>query len=301
MWLSVEHRTRFEYDAPIVEAHTELRLKPAHRAGQRCSSFAMEMEPRGASVDEHLDRFANCVHSFDVLDQHSELVVTARSEVWTPERYEDDAPPSPLDRWDLLRESRYVPLDGSVAELAGEVAADGDGHATALALVAAVRASMTYERGTTNVHTRADEALADGRGVCQDFAHVLIGACRVHGVPARYVSGYLFDPRGTATARARRTRGWTCTTRRGGWLSLDPTHDTRADRALHPRRRRPRLRRRAADARRLPRDGRGVARRVRRRERALIAWRSGSTPTIRSPSPRPRRSAAAASWRCAGC
>ena len=90
MWLSVEHRTRFEYDAPIVEAHTELRLKPAHRAGQRCSSFAMEMEPRGASVDEHFDRFANCVHSFDLLDQHSELVVTARSEVWTPERYEDD-------------------------------------------------------------------------------------------------------------------------------------------------------------------------------------------------------------------
>ena len=86
MWLSVEHRTGFEYDAPIVEAHTELRLKPAHRAGQRCSSFAMDMEPRGASVDEHLDRFANCVHSFDVLDQHSELVVTARSEVWTPER-----------------------------------------------------------------------------------------------------------------------------------------------------------------------------------------------------------------------
>jgi transglutaminase-like putative cysteine protease len=226
MWLSVEHRTRFEYDAPIVEAHTELRLKPAHRAGQRCSSFAMEMEPRGASVDEHLDRFANCVHSFDVLDQHSELVVAARSEVWTPERYEDDTPPSPLDRWDLLRESRYVPLDGSVAALAGQVAAGDDGHATARGLVDAVRGSMTYERGTTNVHTRADEALADGRGVCQDFAHVLIGACRVHGVPARYVSGYLFDPRGNGSGEGASHAWIDVYDERGGWLSLDPTHDT---------------------------------------------------------------------------
>ena len=89
MWLSVEHRTRFTYDAPVVEAHTELRLKPTHRCGQRCSSFDMRMEPGDATVDEHLDRFGNSVHSFDLLEQHAELVVVARSEVWTPERYED--------------------------------------------------------------------------------------------------------------------------------------------------------------------------------------------------------------------
>ena len=155
----------------------------------------MEMEPRGASVDEHLDRFANCVHSFDVLDQHSELVVTARSEVWTPERYEDDEPPSPLDRWDLLRESRYVPLDGSVAELAGEVAADGDGHATALALVTAVRA-------VDDLRARHDErAHARRRGACRRPRRLPGLRARPdrrvprHGVPARYVSGYLFDPR----------------------------------------------------------------------------------------------------------
>ena len=78
---------------------------------------------------------------------------------------------------------------------------------------------MTYERGTTNVHTRADEALADGRGVCQDFAHVLIGVCRVHGVPARYVSGYLFDPRGERRrgGRVARVGG---RVRRGGRLAL---------------------------------------------------------------------------------
>ena len=87
----------------------------------------------------------------------------------------------------------------------------------------AVRGAMTYERGTTNVHTTAAEALADGRGVCQDFAHVMIGACRARGIPARYVSGYLYDPARTA-ARASRTPGSTSTSATR-WISLDPTHD----------------------------------------------------------------------------
>ena len=86
---------------------------------------------------------------------------------------------------------------------------------------------MTYERGSTDVHTRADEALADGRGVCQDFAHVLLGACRAHGVAARYVSGYLFDPNGNGGDDHTASHAWVDVHEEGrGWLSLDPTHDT---------------------------------------------------------------------------
>ena len=86
MWLTVEHITRFGYDAPINEAYTEVRLKPLHRDGQRCSSFVLETEPRGATVDEYLDRFGNTVHQFDLLEVHESLVVTVRSEVWTTAR-----------------------------------------------------------------------------------------------------------------------------------------------------------------------------------------------------------------------
>src|SRR5262249_9444287 len=129
------------------------------------------------------------------LEEHDALSVTVRSEVWTPPEFvAEDGPPSPLDRWDHLRQSRYVPLNGSIGELASEVEAAEPSLDHALALVRLVRSRMTYERGSTNVHTRADEALADGRGVCQDFAHVLIGMCRSHRIPARYVSGYLFEP-----------------------------------------------------------------------------------------------------------
>lgn len=63
--------------------------------------------------------------------------------------------------------------------------------------MAAVRRRMTYETGSTHVRTVADEALSAGHGVCQDFAHVIIGVCRLRGIPSRYVSGYLFDPRAT--------------------------------------------------------------------------------------------------------
>lgn len=224
MWLNVEHVTRFSYDAPIIEAYTEIRLKPAHRDGQRCSSFSLTTEPRGATVNEYHDRYGNAVHSFDVLEAHERLAVSVRSEVWTTERYTPDAGGiTRLDRWDMLRGTRYVPLDGLVAELAHDVAPSTDVRDVATRAMEAVRGRMTYERGSTHVHTTADEALAEGRGVCQDFAHVLIGVCRVLGVPARYVSGYLYDPK--RNGAESESHAWVDVFDEAeGWLSLDPTH-----------------------------------------------------------------------------
>lgn len=227
MWLSVEHITRFSYDAPIAEAYTELRLKPAHRDGQRCSSFSLVPEPRGATLAEYVDRFGNTVHHFDVLEQHERIAVTARSEVWTSPHFAEREQLSPLDRLDFLAPSRYVALDGRVAELAAAASGLTGTAETAAALMGSVRAAMTYERGTTTVHTTATEALAAGRGVCQDFAHVMIGACRAAGIPARYVSGYLYDP---SHGDPGESHAWVDVhAGDAGWLSLDPTHDTVQD------------------------------------------------------------------------
>jgi transglutaminase-like putative cysteine protease len=228
MWLTVDHTTRFVYDASINEAYTELRLKPAHRDDQRCSSFSLATEPR-ATVSEYVDRFGNVVHHFDVLESHERLTVTVHSEVWTPAGFiSDDAMPSLIDRWDFTQGTRFVPLEGEIVELAATVPpGTGDLH-EALALMGAVRAAMTYEPGSTHVHTTADEALADGRGVCQDFAHVLLGICRLHGIPCRYVSGYLLDPQSDGDASA--SHGWVDVHVTGrGWVSLDPTHDREQD------------------------------------------------------------------------
>ena len=220
MWLSIQHTTRFDYSEPVSEAYTEIRLKPRHRDGQRCSSFALETEPGGIHVDEHYDSFGNSVLHFDLLDRHDTLAVTVRSEVWTPAAFADEAgAPSPLDRYDYLQPTRYVPIDGPVGALATARLADpGDARLDdALALVQAVRAGMRYERGSTTVHTRADQALADGAGVCQDFAHVLLGACRARGIIARYVSGYLYAPEADETA----SHAWVDVFADGRWVSLD--------------------------------------------------------------------------------
>ena len=227
MWLSVEHVTRFSYDDAITEAYTELRLKPSHRSGQRCSSFSLVPEPRAATVAEYVDRFGNAVHHFDVLEQHERMAVTARSEVWTNPRFVDPGPLSPLDRFDFLAPSRYVTLDERLSELAASVSASESSADAARSLMRAVRGAMTYERGTTNVHTTAAEALAEGRGVCQDFSHVMIGACRGAGIPARYVSGYLYDP---TQGDLGESHAWVDVhTGDTGWLSLDPTHDIEQD------------------------------------------------------------------------
>lgn len=225
MWLNVEHVTRFSYDGPINEAYTEIRLKPTHRDGQRCSSFSLTTDPRGAAVAEYLDRYGNAVHSFDVLEAHERLVVTVRSEVWTTERFTPEAAGiSRLDRWDMLRGTRYIDLEGRIAALAAEVEPSGDTRDVAFRAMAAVRERMTYERGSTHVHTTADEALADGRGVCQDFAHVFIGVCRIVGIPARYVSGYLFDP--ARDGSESESHAWVDVFDEArGWLSIDPTHE----------------------------------------------------------------------------
>ena len=92
-----------------------------------------------------------------------------------------------------------------------------DAWQAALAIMRFVHDRMAYEPQTTHVHTHAREALAAGRGVCQDFAHVMIGLCRAAQIPARYVSGYL------ATQRASGTHAWTeVFIPSVGWVALDP-------------------------------------------------------------------------------
>ena len=89
--------------------------------------------------------------------------------------------------------------------------------------MAAVRGELVYDPAATDVQTRADEVLALGRGVCQDFAHVMLATCRCAGIPSRYVSGYLYDPTliGDNAASHAWVDVWDETV---GWSALDPTH-----------------------------------------------------------------------------
>ena len=225
MILRVEHTTEFGYDAPIAEAYTELRLRPLEGGGQHCASFGLQTEPLGLRVREYLDHFGNDVHHFDVLESHERLAVTAVSEVLTPAWFTGDRrQPTPLEVHDYLSPTAYAPFAGGVMKLAAGYAGTGGGFERATDLMNAVCNELAYEPGATDVQTRADEVLELGRGVCQDFAHVMLVACRCVGIAARYVSGYLYDP--TLEGDNAASHAWVDVwDEERGWIALDPTHD----------------------------------------------------------------------------
>jgi transglutaminase-like putative cysteine protease len=220
--LRIAHTTTFRYDEPVSEAYMEMRLTPLNAGGQRCESFRLTTDPPG-EVRSYVDRFGNRIRHFDTLNPHDRLLVSARSEVSTPEAFVDPVRElSPLDAFDYLQPTPYAPDSEAVRRFALGRAVVGDARTTANNVLQATHGALAYTPGATTVKTTADEALAAGRGVCQDFTHLMIAACRVLGLPARYVSGYVFAPqRGTAAA----SHAWMDVFVAGeGWLSLDPTH-----------------------------------------------------------------------------
>jgi transglutaminase-like putative cysteine protease len=221
MRLRIEHVTTFTYDQLISEAYTEMRLRPLSANGQHVVAFTLVTEPHD-EVLMHVDRFGNDVRHFDVIQPHRRLMATATSEVLTPETLiPDTAPLSPLDEFDYLSPTAYAPFTANITQFAAAHAVPGDPAATAMALRQALFTSLKYEKGATDVTTTADTALDLGRGVCQDFSHIMLAACRSQGLPARYVSGYLYNNGHSAASHA-----WVDVHLAGReWLSLDPTHD----------------------------------------------------------------------------
>jgi transglutaminase-like putative cysteine protease len=225
MWLRVEHTTTFAYDSPVTEAYTELRMKPLDAGGQRCSSFRLHTEPVGSAARSHHDHYGNEVLRFDVLEPHERLVVSASADVYTPPAYGEATPELSLnEEYDYLMPTAYVPFTDALGELAEAIPRAGSEWDRTHALMAAIAEQFTYERGATTVRTTADEVLELRRGVCQDFAHVFLGACRTRGLAARYVSGYLYDEAldGGHAASHAWVDVWS---EEQGWISLDPTHN----------------------------------------------------------------------------
>lgn len=222
MRLRIEHTTAFTYEHPISEAYTEMRLQPPETGGQRCLNFALHTEPRG-EVFGYADRFGNAVSHFSVLQPHTALQVTAVSEVLTPREFSEALRPlSPLDEFDFLAPTAYAPHTPALHAFARAHQADSP-RTTALALMNAIYTQLKYETGVTTVKTTAEEALTLQRGVCQDFAHILLAGCRSLGLAARYVSGYVLS----AAADGAATHAWADVYLPDtGWFALDPTHNS---------------------------------------------------------------------------
>jgi transglutaminase-like putative cysteine protease len=253
MRYAIKHVTRFTYDDPISESVMEARMQPRSDARQRCLTFGLQTSPR-ARVSTYHDADQNTVHYFDILEDHTRLTITANASVEVaappalPEALTADAWDS-LDAltasdayWDSLAPSRFAWPSRLLRNLATELGAERgpDPLSTLRMLNHGVHASFVYAPDTTTVDSPIDDALRLRRGVCQDFAHVLIALVRELRVPCRYVSGYLYHRTETsadaspgladqadAAGGEDASHAWVeAFMPELGWVGFDPTNDS---------------------------------------------------------------------------
>jgi transglutaminase-like putative cysteine protease len=217
-------------------------MQPRKGAGQRLVSFELDLDPP-ARLFSYADPYGNAVYHFDVPQPHSRLNIIANSAVET----QAPAPlPEALDQgeWDRLR-SDFVrgenfdflnahgfaveteALRAFTAERGLEALRQQDPLTALQALSRIIYESFGYEAGVTRADSPIDQALTARRGVCQDFAHIMIAICRSWGVPARYVSGYLFTDRQAGDrSDPDATHAWVEVFLPSlRWFGLDPTNN----------------------------------------------------------------------------
>lgn len=229
MILKVEHTTLFEYDSPIYETATEVRLEPVGNGTtmQRCVNFNLQLNPE-AMVFEYTDFYGNRVHHFNILQSHKRVEIVATSVVETASALLGTAEENEIFLMDFSGESRYVHFDPEIRSFAEPFMGMTDSYQQALDICRHINATFRYEPGVTDVHSTSAVVMALGRGVCQDFSHIMIAVCRTLGIPTRYVSGYLFGGGSTPEGRDEASHAW-CEVYCGpekGWTGFDPTHNT---------------------------------------------------------------------------
>jgi len=237
------HSTEFAYDGPVCESYNEVRLRPIHDDRQSCLSFRLTTDPpsRGSF---YRDGYGNWIHLFNVLPQHHQLKIEAESVVLVHEapsiphdglslrELRDLDPPLQEELFDWIAATSYVPHRPELGEIASVAEKDCDGSIADFVQKASdyIHCNFTYLKGATHVHSSVRDPLSLHAGVCQDFAHVLLGVVRMRGLPARYVSGYLVTGSAISGAKQEEVIGgqashaWAEVFIPGsGWIGLDPT------------------------------------------------------------------------------
>lgn len=242
--LRVVHRTRFDYAEPVSMSYNELRMSPVETGLQRIVSHTLDVSP-STRLGTHRDHFGNTVTHFNIIEPHNYLEIVAESVVETtnsiscgPESSPDPRPYS--ERWTEylcwspgvppLKEYESVPLGHEIDMAMDEIEF---GHAL-YEMARYFYRTFRYDPEVTHVHSSPKELFEHGGGVCQDMAHAMTGVLRNAGIPARYVSGYIFDPaKGEVGQHIRgsgATHAWVQAWHEGyGWMGIDPTNDKLVD------------------------------------------------------------------------
>lgn len=218
MLITVRHITRYTYAEPVSYAVQQLRLTPAPFKGQRIANWRIQVPGSGKPL-QFKDGYGNAVDLITIHCRHQELVIEAGGTVETADSsgvvagQAKTIPPRVF-----LKETDQTRPDKAIRELAHSVN-EKDTLDRLHALAGVVRERVDYVAGITDAHTGAAEALADGKGVCQDHAHIFIAAARTLGIPARYITGYLvMDDTEPASAHHAWAEAWVDPL---GWIGFD--------------------------------------------------------------------------------
>lgn len=247
MRYQVEHQTIYRYDVPVIQSQQLLHLMPRQTAFQQCVSYTLACEPQPAEQSRRLDFFGNHNDYFTLLTPHQSLEVTSRFQVDIQPRPKmaELVQSPPLEQVQtLLKDQDTHHLDAAPYVYATRRVTCSEALASfalscftpqrplleaAMALTQKIYTEFEFDPQATDVSTPLDTVLKGRRGVCQDFAHLMIGALRSIGLACRYVSGYILTHPPAGQPRlvgADASHAWVsvyCPVY--GWVDFDPTNN----------------------------------------------------------------------------
>jgi transglutaminase-like putative cysteine protease len=236
MWrMRVVHATGYAYKSPVTASYNEARLTPRSDSRQNVILNRVETIPATRSY-RYVDYWGTAVTAFDLHAPHTELEVTASSVVETEEgeaptnevSWNELASEAVRDRFDeVLTPTHYTPASRRLERVGKRIIKENEPQSAVIAAAQWAHSELNYVPGTTGVHSSGIDALREGKGVCQDFAHLTLILLRGMGIPSRYVSGYLHPKRNakvgdTVDGQSHAwIQAWT-----GSWWNYDPTNDS---------------------------------------------------------------------------
>ncbi len=230
MLLGIQHRTELTYGDRVSESVMELRVMPRSDKNQTLRAFQLKVGPE-APVFSHRDWMDNQAHHFTIVSFHDRVLIVAGATVETHPKLVElarAADPLPLEDLnprfqDFLGFLGPVQRDPRLVQFAEQVGLFQCTRAAEAVMLVTSRLQerLEYKKGVTASNTTVSDALDVGQGVCQDFSHLGLALLRMVGIPARYVSGYLYRD----APRELETHAWCeAFVPSVGWIGLDPTH-----------------------------------------------------------------------------
>ena len=246
MKYQVRHKTTFEYRSPVLSAQHVLRLKPRSIANtQSLNRHNLTLSLPEVETIELTDYFGNTLHQLRLFNRHDELVIDTTNEIDVHAKDEFLLELSPA--WESARDALHIPLQPEhwqaaqfcfpSRHVAPDATTDTFDHLftpgkpllrLAMDINEYIYQTFQYQGGVTDIHTPIEEVISLRKGVCQDFAHLAIGALRQRGLAARYVSGYILsqlDSRPTLVGSEASHAWLSVFCPEFGWVDFDPTNN----------------------------------------------------------------------------